>query len=112
MLRLGLNIPPGKAPVVSSQTVIGSGFGAQADPSVFLIGPTGLTLGKNGDLYVSDALGNRVVALPRCRDADGFRRHRQGNFESGIAEPAAGDGYGPGRAFAGGERLGWQGGRN
>ena len=64
VLRMELTIPPGKPPVVSGQTVIGSGFGAQADPSVFLIGPTGLALGKNGDLYVSDAIGNRVVAIP------------------------------------------------
>jgi DNA-binding beta-propeller fold protein YncE len=63
VLRLGLTIPAGQPPVVSSRTVIGSGFGAQADPSVFLIGPTGLTLGPDGTLYVSDAIGNRVVAI-------------------------------------------------
>ena len=43
-----------------------SGFGAQADKDVFLIGPTGLALGANGTLYVSDAIGNRIVAI---RDA-------------------------------------------
>ena len=63
VLRLELAIAPGKAPVVTSQTVIGNGFGAQADASVFLIGPTGLALGENGTLYVSDAIGNRVVAI-------------------------------------------------
>jgi hypothetical protein len=64
VLRLGLTIPEGQPPQVASKTVIGSGFGAQADSSVFLIGPTGLTLGGNGELYVSDAIGNRVVAIP------------------------------------------------
>ena len=68
VLRINLSIPPGsfgaKPPVVTSQTVIGSGFNAQADAGVFLIGPTGLALGANGDLYVSDAIGNRVVAIP------------------------------------------------
>lgn len=63
VLRLGFSIVPGKSPVVTSQAVIGNGFGAQADASVFLIGPTGLALGKNGDLYVSDAIGNRIVAI-------------------------------------------------
>ncbi len=63
VLRLDLSIPAGKPPVVTRQTVIGSGFAAQADASVFLIGPTGLALGKNGTLYVSDAIGNRVVAI-------------------------------------------------
>jgi hypothetical protein len=66
VLRMDLTIPPGKAPVVSGQTVIADGFGAQGDPSVFLIGPTGLTLGKNGELYVSDAIGNRIVAIPNA----------------------------------------------
>ncbi|HTQ70040.1 MAG TPA: hypothetical protein VMH92_00910 [Acidocella sp.] len=64
VLRIGLSIPAGKPPQVTSKTVIGSGFSAQADASVFLIGPTGLTLGKDGTLYVSDAIGNRVVAIP------------------------------------------------
>jgi hypothetical protein len=64
VLRLTLAIPSGKLPQVTSQTVIGSGFGAQADAGVFLIGPTGLALDKTGDLYVSDAIGNRIMAIP------------------------------------------------
>jgi hypothetical protein len=64
VLRMDLTIPAGKPPVVSRKTIIGSGFGAQADASVFLIGPTGLALGSNGALYVSDAIGNRVVSVP------------------------------------------------
>ena len=44
--------------------MIGSGFGEQADKDVFLIGPTGLALGEDGALYVSDALGNRIAAIP------------------------------------------------
>jgi len=63
VLRIGLSIAGDKAPVVISQTVIGDGFGAQADAGVFLIGPTGLALGKDGTLYVSDAIGNQVVAI-------------------------------------------------
>jgi sugar lactone lactonase YvrE len=31
---------------------------------VFLIGPTGLALGSDNTLYVSDALGNQIVAIP------------------------------------------------
>ncbi len=64
VLRLDLSIPAGKPPRVTGRTVVGSGFGAQADASVFLIGPTGLALGADGTLYVSDAVGNRVVAIP------------------------------------------------
>jgi hypothetical protein len=64
VLRLSLTIPPGSPPVVTNQTVIGDGFGEQADKGVFIIGPTGLALGGNGVLYISDALGNRVAAIP------------------------------------------------
>jgi hypothetical protein len=64
VLRLELSMAGGKPPVVTRQTVIGSGFGEQADKDVFIIGPTGLALGKGGVLYVSDALSNRIAAIP------------------------------------------------
>jgi hypothetical protein len=64
VLRLDLTIPPGKPPVIVRRTVIADGFGEQADRGVFLIGPTGLALGPDGTLYVSDALGNRIAAIP------------------------------------------------
>jgi hypothetical protein len=63
VVRLDLAIPAGKPPVVKSRTVIADGLSAQADPGVFLIGPTGLALGKGGELYVSDAINNRVIAI-------------------------------------------------
>ncbi len=64
VLRLDLAIPPGKPPVITSRTVVANGFGQRADRDVFLIGPTGLALGADSTLYVSDALGNRIVAIP------------------------------------------------
>jgi sugar lactone lactonase YvrE len=64
VMRIELTIPEGKPPVVTKETVIGSGFGAQADKDVFIIGPTGLALGEGGVLYISDALGNRIAAIP------------------------------------------------
>ncbi|SAL21186.1 hypothetical protein AWB64_01545 [Caballeronia sordidicola] len=85
ILRLDLDIPEGRAPVVKQETVIASGFGAQADKGVFLIGPTGLALSQDQKLlYASDAIGNRVTEIddPMTRDtsagvgrqltADGF----------------------------------------
>jgi hypothetical protein len=71
VLRLDLDIPEGKPPVVKRETVIGSGFGAQADKGVFLVGPTGLALSADQKLlYVSDAIGNRVNEIddPMTRD--------------------------------------------
>ena len=66
LLRLELSIPPGKPPVVGKQTVIASGLGERADKDVFIIGPTGLALGAGGVLYVSDALANRIAAIPNA----------------------------------------------
>ncbi len=50
--------------MIKSRTVVANGFGQRADRDVFLIGPTGLALGADSTLYVSDALGNRIVAIP------------------------------------------------
>ncbi len=63
VLRIELVIPPGKPPAVKSRTVVANGFSHRADRDVFLIGPTGLALGPDNTLYVSDALGNRIVAI-------------------------------------------------
>jgi hypothetical protein len=63
VLRIKLSIPEGKPPQVVDQTVVGSGFGSQPNKDVFLIGPTGLALGPNDTLYVSDATGNRITAI-------------------------------------------------
>jgi DNA-binding beta-propeller fold protein YncE len=71
VLRLDLDIPAGKPPVVKKETVVVSGLGARADRGVFLIGPTGLVLSPDQkQLYVSDAIGNRVVVIddPMTRD--------------------------------------------
>ena len=43
--------------------MVGSGFGAQPNKDVFVVGPTGLALGSDGTLYVSDATGNRINAI-------------------------------------------------
>jgi hypothetical protein len=66
VLRIELSIAEGKPPVVTKETVIAHGLGEQADKDVFIIGPTGLTLGAGGVLYVSDAIGNRIAAIPNA----------------------------------------------
>ena len=71
VLRIDLDLPAGKPPVVKSQTIVGSGFGAQADKGVFLVGPTGLALSPDRQLlYISDAIGNRITEIedPMTRD--------------------------------------------
>lgn len=67
VLRLELSIPPGNPPQITSQTVVANGFGQRADKDVFLVGPTGLALGPDNTLYVSDGVGNQIVAIPEAR---------------------------------------------
>jgi hypothetical protein len=64
VLRLQLSIPDGKPPQILSQTVVADGFSHRADKDSFMIGPTGLALAPDGTLYVSDALANRIDAIP------------------------------------------------
>jgi hypothetical protein len=64
VLRIDLTVPPGKPPVITRKTVVAHGFGHRADRDVFLIGPTGLAIAPDNTLYVSDAIDNRIVAIP------------------------------------------------
>ena len=64
VLRLELSVPAGRPPEIVGRTVIASGFSQRASRDVFLIGPTGVVLGPDNTLYVSDALENRIVAIP------------------------------------------------
>jgi len=66
VLRIELAIPAGGPPTITSQTVVANGFGQRADKDAFLIGPTGLALGPDHTLYVSDALANQIVAVPEA----------------------------------------------
>lgn len=66
VLRIELSIPEGKPPVIINQTVVADGFGQRADKDSFVVGPTGLVLGRDDTLYISDALGNRIVAVPNA----------------------------------------------
>ncbi len=83
VLRLSLKIAPGAPPKVTSRTVVASGLAQRADKDVFLIGPTGLAL-IGSTLYVSDAVDNRVVAIPdalrRSGSAGTGRAVTQGGF--------------------------------
>ena len=63
VLRLEIKIPEGKPPVLVSQTVVGNGFSHRADSANFLLGPTGLSLGADDTLYVTDGLDNEITAI-------------------------------------------------
>ena len=66
VLRLELTIPEGQAPVLQSQTVIGDGFAQRPDRDNFLFGPTGLALGPDDTLYVTNGIANEITAIPNA----------------------------------------------
>ena len=64
VVRITLTIPHDGAPIVTSNTVIGTGFAEHTDPAALVVGPTGVALGRHGVLYVADSNGNRIAAIP------------------------------------------------
>lgn len=64
VLRLEVSVRDGKPPELVSQTVVGDGFAQRADVDNFLLGPTGLALGPDNTLYVTDGLDNVITAIP------------------------------------------------
>jgi hypothetical protein len=66
VLRLRLRVFANRPPRLVSVTTIGSGFFEQASSTAFVIGPTGVGLGRGGTLYVADTGENRIIAIPRA----------------------------------------------
>ncbi len=90
VLRLELNIAPGQPPVIAKQTVIGSGFAQRADLANFLFGPTGLALGTDDTLYVTDGLDNSISAIEQASTrADSAGTGRLVTKEGLLAWPLA-----------------------
>lgn len=64
VVRLSLRQTATAPPKVTGEQVVAAGLPEHGDPSVFVKGPTGLALGANGTLYVSDNIANAIVAVP------------------------------------------------
>lgn len=64
VLRLSVVMPAGRAPVLVATRTIATGFAEELDPSALVIGPTGVTLGPDGTLYVADTVHSRIAAIP------------------------------------------------
>jgi hypothetical protein len=63
VVRFELIIDQQSIPIIKSQTVIADGFSHRADFANFLLGPTGLAIGSDDTLYVTDGLDNEVTAI-------------------------------------------------
>jgi hypothetical protein len=63
VLRIVLQTPTGGTPHELSRTTIANAFPQRTDPNALIIGPTGVGLAANGDLYVADTLQNRIAVI-------------------------------------------------
>jgi hypothetical protein len=66
VLRLVVRLSDRHAPRLLAVTRIGSGFFEKTDPAAFVIGPTGVGLGRNGTLFVADTGENRITGIPHA----------------------------------------------
>jgi hypothetical protein len=70
VVRIDVVDQAGHNPEMTGSTVIGSGFAEQLNSSALVLGPTGVALARNGTLYVSDTVNNRLASIPSA-----WRRH-------------------------------------
>jgi hypothetical protein len=66
VVRIDVSLSPGGPPSMTGSTVIGNGFAWRANQAVFVQGPTGSALGKNGTLYVAETIDSRIMAIPNA----------------------------------------------
>jgi hypothetical protein len=65
VVRAILRTPRFGPPDLVATTVIASGFPEELDSAALVIGPTGVTLGRNdASLFVADTLDNRIAEIP------------------------------------------------
>ena len=67
-------------PMVLQRVVVASGFAEKTDPAALVIGPTGVTLGPNGTVYVADTISNRITAV-----ADGLFRSTSAGVGTSVS---------------------------
>jgi hypothetical protein len=63
VLRLTLVLHGSAMPQLVSSTKIGSGFAEQSSPTAFVLGPTGVGLGRHGILYVAETQSSRITGI-------------------------------------------------
>jgi sugar lactone lactonase YvrE len=64
VVRIDLGLRASATPHVESMTVVANGLAEETNAAAFVLGPTGLALGRDGTLYVADTLANRIAAVP------------------------------------------------
>lgn len=64
IVRLDVLAGPGVVPKLRSSTVVGAGLAERTDPAALVVGPTGLTVGNQGQLFVADTVNSRIAVIP------------------------------------------------
>jgi len=64
VVRLDVRLSDDDPPRLVDTTVVGQGFAERTDPAALLVGPTGLALGDQGQLYVADTVKSRIAVIP------------------------------------------------
>ena len=66
IIRISVTFNANHVPQMSGLTVIGTGFLSKANKAAFVQGPTGVALGRNGDLYVAGTVRNHISVIPKA----------------------------------------------
>ncbi|MGA3146099.1 MAG: hypothetical protein ABSF33_01345 [Acidimicrobiales bacterium] len=64
VVRLSIRLNPCRPPALVASTVVANGFAERTDPNALVVGPTGLALGNQGQLYVADTVNSRIAVVP------------------------------------------------
>ncbi len=64
VVRLNVRLSPCRPPVLVGSTVVADGFAERTDPNALVVGPTGLAIGDQGQLFVADTVNSRIAVVP------------------------------------------------
>jgi hypothetical protein len=66
VVRLDINLPAGKPPVLFSSTTVAKGFTEELNSAALVLGPTGDAVNRFGTLYVADPINSRIAVVPNA----------------------------------------------
>jgi hypothetical protein len=64
VVRLDINLPANKPPVLFSTTTVAKGFTEELNSAALVLGPTGDAVNNAGTLYVADTVNDRIAVVP------------------------------------------------